>query len=278
MLIMAKIKPYEELTFTDDFCFCKVMQKPEICKGVLGIILNKKIKSIVQSDCQDAIEITANGKGIRLDVIVEDEEETIYNIEMQTTFAADLPKRSRYYQGMIDLNCIERGASYNELKKSYVIFLCSFDPFKRGIVQYTFENMCSEIPELHLNDETNKIFINPNGDDSECRTEFKNFLAYLRDRVVFDAFAELIDQAVDEVREHQEWRAEYMTLNLKLKEEFEQGRVEGREVGLAEGRAEGTNRMARLVEALLNANRYDDAKKAASDEDFREKLFREFNL
>lgn len=265
-----KIKPYEELTFTDDFCFCKVMQKPEICKGVLEIILNKKIKGIVQLESQDTIEITANGKGIRLDVIVEDENNIIYNIEMQTTFSRDLPKRSRYYQGMIDLNTLERGDSYDDLKTSYVIFLCRFDPFKRGIVQYTFENVCKEVPDMPLNDETAKVFINPYGDVSKCRPDLKNFLSYLCDCITRDPFTEKIDQAVVEVRGHQEWRSEYMTLYMKLKEERNEGR--------AEGRVEGSAQTAKLFAILLKLDRLQDAEKAATDTAYREKLMKEFNL
>jgi len=46
---------------------------------------------------------------------VDDENGTIYNIEMQTKVKKELPKRSRYYQGMIDMNLIERGAKYKDL-------------------------------------------------------------------------------------------------------------------------------------------------------------------
>ena len=43
----------------------------------------------------------------------------------------NLPKRARYYRGMIDLNILEKGKDYNQLKKSYVIFICNYDPFSR---------------------------------------------------------------------------------------------------------------------------------------------------
>ena len=33
----------------------------------------------------------------------------------------NLPKRMRYYQGMIDLNILEKGENYKNLKKSFVI-------------------------------------------------------------------------------------------------------------------------------------------------------------
>lgn len=63
------VKKYEELTFTDDFMFCKVMQNnPDLCKHLIELIIGKKIKMITYPDTQKAIEITADGKGIRMDV------------------------------------------------------------------------------------------------------------------------------------------------------------------------------------------------------------------
>ena len=37
-------KPIEELTFADDFMFGRVMQNPEICKGLLERLLEIKIE------------------------------------------------------------------------------------------------------------------------------------------------------------------------------------------------------------------------------------------
>lgn len=40
-------KPYHELTFTDNFMFCKIMEKnPELCRQMLEIILEIKIDRI----------------------------------------------------------------------------------------------------------------------------------------------------------------------------------------------------------------------------------------
>ena len=41
-----KVKPIEELTFTDDFMFGRIMQNPEICKGLLERLLEIKIDKI----------------------------------------------------------------------------------------------------------------------------------------------------------------------------------------------------------------------------------------
>ena len=75
----------------------------------------------------------------------------------------NLPKRMRYYQGMIDLNILEKGENYKNLKKSFVIFICTFDLFGLGRHVYTFENRCIEDLELPLGDDTTKIILNTKG-------------------------------------------------------------------------------------------------------------------
>ena len=114
---MANAKKYEDLTFTDDFMFCKVMTtNPELCHELLELILGKKVGAFTRLDQQKPIEMTADGKGIRFDVYSEDDSKTVYDCEMQTSRKDNLPKRTRYYQGMIDLNLLERGANYKELR------------------------------------------------------------------------------------------------------------------------------------------------------------------
>ena len=107
------MKKYEELDITDPFIFAKVMSEKELCKPLLENILNIKIRDIVYVDYEETIQMTAKSKGIRLDIYVEDDDNTVFNLEMQTTTYKELPKRSRYYQGIIDLNMIEKGESYD---------------------------------------------------------------------------------------------------------------------------------------------------------------------
>ena len=107
------MKDYNELDFTNDFLFCKILENnEELCKELLELILGKKVKKIVYLHKQEVIDITSDGKGIRLDVYLEDDENTVYDIEMQAVLYGNLPKRSRYYQGMIDLNLIQKGDDY----------------------------------------------------------------------------------------------------------------------------------------------------------------------
>ena len=153
-------KKFEELTISDDFMFCVVMQNSRFCKKFLETILGVKIARIEYPDAQKTINITPDAKSVRLDVYLEDDQDTVYDIEMQNAPKPNLPKRMRYYQGMMDLNLLNKGEDYTELKKSYVIFVCTFDPFMQGRHIYTFENLCKEDTNLALGDDTKKVILN----------------------------------------------------------------------------------------------------------------------
>ena len=67
------VKSYEELTFADDFMFCKILQNnPDVCKELTELILGRKIGSFVELETQKAVKITADGHGVRFDVYFEE--------------------------------------------------------------------------------------------------------------------------------------------------------------------------------------------------------------
>ena len=227
-------KKYQELTFTDDFMFGKVLvNNPKICRRLLEVLLEIKIKKVSFPERQKTIEILSDGKGILLDVYVDDENGTIYNIEMQTKVKKELPKRSRYYQGMIDMNLIERGAKYKELKLSFVIFICLKDPFGYHLPVYRFENICVQNRNILLKDEAIKVFINADGDLTGLPQDLAAFLQYLKGKVVENELVQMIDSEVEKVREHKEWEVEYMTSYLREMDIREEGIEIGMERGLS---------------------------------------------
>lgn len=76
-------KTIKELNLEDDFLFAKVMSDREVCRRVLEKILGIPIRKVVLPTTQRTINILFEGKGIRLDVYVNDNKGTIYNVEMQ---------------------------------------------------------------------------------------------------------------------------------------------------------------------------------------------------
>ena len=220
---------YSSLRFQDDFLFCKIMtERPDLAKELLELILGVKIREVVPHR-QKPIEITADGRGIRLDVYLDDQAGTVYDLEMQTTRQSFLPKRSRYYQGMIDLDLIGRGAKFSELKRTYIIFICMEDPFSSGRHIYSFENTCRQEPGLLLGDEAYKIFLNASGIRDDVSENLKDFFRFLLTGKGETDLSRKLGEEVEKARTHREWRLEFMTLFMRDEEKREEGRAEGRE-------------------------------------------------
>ena len=240
MSTRRKYKTYKELSFTDDFLFCNIMQNnPDICKELVELLLDRKVGKVAYSETQKSIDLALEQKGVRLDVYFEDDLSTAYNIEMQTSNTGNLPKRSRYYQGTVDLNMISSGAGYDELKTSYIIFINTFDLFGKGFPKYTFENICQESSDLHLDDGAVKVFINAKSTIPGMSPELQGFLRYLCGENPDTPLTDRIQNEVVKSRNNVRWERIYMLLEEKYKAFFAEGRAEGRELGLEEGRARG---------------------------------------
>ena len=225
IVIVEKI--FEELQIKDDFMFSVIMRNPKFCKPFLERILAIKIFRIEYPKSQETIDITADAKSVRLDIYVEDGKETVYNIEMQTTENRHLAKRTRYYQGMIDLNILEKGDNYKDLKRSFVIFVCTFDLFGQNRHIYTFENRCVQNTKLGLGDDTTKIILNTKGTLDDISPELKRLLDFIDGKEPEDDYTRELDKAVQSVRNNEKWRLDYMTLQMQYQEKYEQGFNEG---------------------------------------------------
>ena len=228
-----EIKPYEELELKDDFMFGLIMHDPKYVKPFLEMILKIKIRKVVYPQSQKSIDLSANAKAIRLDVYVEDDQNTVFNLEMQTSDNRNLPKRMRYYQGVIDLNILQKGQDYTKLKKSYVIFICTFDPFGEGRHIYTFCNTCQENTALTLDDDAVKIILSTKGTMDDVSPEMKRILDYIDGKGASDEYTKQLEEVVRSARQNESWRLGYMTLEYEYRQRYEEGLKEGEETGIA---------------------------------------------
>ena len=233
---MTNATAWEELQISNDFIFGKIMQDPKLCKGLLQRILpGLKIDRIEYPETQKAIRPDIDAKSVRFDAYVEDGKGTVYDIEMQVGMSKELPKRTRYYQSLLDMRMIDKGEPYKKLKPSYIIFICPFDQFGMGRHIYTFENICKEDKSVLLNDGTTKIFLNAKGTMDDVSPELKAFLDYVAGKKPADPFVDELEEAVKNARKNREWRHEYMTLLMRDQENIEMGMEKGMEIGKAEG-------------------------------------------
>ena len=179
-------------------------------------------------ELQKEIKPDADARSIRLDVYTKDDKDRVFDIEMQMTVTKELPKRSRYYHSMLDLQLIDKGQTYAKLKPSFVIFICLADMFGAGRHKYTFETVCREDRTIWLGEERTTIFLNADSQMEDVSKELTAFLNYAAGCVSEDPFVKKLDEAVKEAKRNREWRREYMTLLMRDQENIEKGRKEGR--------------------------------------------------
>ena len=228
--------PWEEATISNDFMFSKVMTDKELCRDILRRILPElNIQEIEDVQTQKSLKHYYDSKGVRLDAYVCDDQGTRFDIEMQVATNMNIPKRSRYYGSMMDVNELLSGMDYEDISDSYVIFICTFDLFDKGRYVYTFKNICIEDNDQYLNDGSTKIFLNTKGHVGEIDEQLKGFLDYVDGKSPGDdELLRRLDDAVIEARKSETWRGEYMTYKEIERRGYLQGKSEGKEEGVTE--------------------------------------------
>lgn len=234
------IIPLKELNLTDRFLFDEVMEDPEVHQAVLEIILGREIQFLDKNETEKELRVSPQIRTVRLDVFSMDEEKTVYGTEMQDSWKADLAKRSRYYQSLLDTSLLESGIpNYNLLNQSYIIMIMSFDWFGYGKYCYTFEPRCREVPECVLGDGTTRIFLNTKGkNDDEVSKELVEFLHYI-ENTTDEAAArtgsekiKCIHERVCKVKLSEEIGVKYMQAWEEKYYERQEGREEGEKLAL----------------------------------------------
>ena len=117
-----------------------------------------------------------------------------------------LPLRTRYYQSLISTDMLLKGMHYWQLRKSYVIFICTFDPFRQGLPMYRFSYRCRENLSLEMGDLTENIFLNATAADKATDKELAAFLSYVNGKAAESSFTKNLDNEVKRIRDSEDWR------------------------------------------------------------------------
>ena len=229
-----------DIPLENDAMFAEVMRRKDLCIGLLETIFEgRRIRDIVYEDglspeAQKYIAFNPGNKSIRLDVYFEDGD-TVYDIEIQKANKGNLPLRARMYSSMMDANMLDKGLEYEELKDSYVIFICMFDPFEKGLARYTFRSICEEAEGLPLGDGRCIMFLNTKGSIGELGADMDAFFGYINGGIESigtgkdsgNEFVERLDECVLDINGDEDWRQGYMKYELNLIEKYKEGEAKG---------------------------------------------------
>ncbi|MCR4741930.1 MAG: Rpn family recombination-promoting nuclease/putative transposase [Treponema sp.] len=259
MSLSNYFKPVDQLTFADNFVFQTVLRDKEICREFVERLLHIKIKNIEYPELEKSIAPFYSTKGIRLDVYLKDQDKII-DVEMQSYQQSALGKRSRYYQSMIDMDSLMKGQDYTELKDSYILFICTQDPFKAsenkksiGLPCYTFKSSCLESEEVKLNDNCVKVIYNASAYREEKDPLVRNILQFIStNRPGEDDFANRLSTLVETLKDRESFRQEYAAMNIHDRDLIRIARQEGINQGIEQGIEKGIEK-GMAVKALESA-------------------------
>lgn len=219
----------EYFGLTNDIIFGWIMKNDDNCLAIIRSILPElNITKIVRNDSQHDVTPITSSRGVRFDVVVQDDQQRFYDVEMQVENNGDLGKRTRYYQSQIDNETLLKGQSFRDLKESYVIFLCSFDPFGYGLRLYKFHQYEDKHKELQLDTQSHVIFVNAKGTRGKITSDLKAIIDVMNQKNNQDnQLATKLRQEIDYYNQDSRKRREIMDYLTKLEDE----RMVGQKVG-----------------------------------------------
>ena len=235
---MKPERSLKDLNLLDRFLFAQAMEDEENMRLILEIILGREIVLKHLPQTEKEARTSPLYRSIRLDVIAADDQDNIYDTEVQKRNTRNLPRRSRYYEGFISTHMLPPGeVDFDQLKDSYVIIIAPFDIFGKDRYRYTFRMKCDEIPELALGDGDIRIFLNTRGtNDDQVSPELVELLRYMEDSSKEVASGcsspriHTLQERIEAIKSSEEVNVKYM----QAWEERELDRREAREEGRQE--------------------------------------------
>lgn len=249
------LTPLCELNLVDDFLFDVTTEDLEACKIIIELSLGIKIKEIRWKEGQKVIHNLPGRRGIRLDFYVKDIESRIFNVEMQKRKEGNIPKRTRFYQGLVDAPLLKTGErGFDTLNPLFIIVICDFDLFGFEKYRYTFTNLCHEVDGLELGDDSTRIILNTRGNNpNEVEQPLVDFLNYIR-----NSSADTLPNKCDERLLH----LHHKVAQIKSSEQMEVAYMKMeerdrliREDGISLGKAEGKSA---AIHSFIEENRKDN--------------------
>ena len=235
-------KTLQELNLTDDFLFDVATEELENCKAIIELTTGLRLKSLKWKSGQKVIHNLPGKRGVRLDFIAESEDGRIFDVEMQNRNEGNIPKRTRFYQALIDAPILKSGErGFDKMNPLYIIIICNYDPYGKKKYCYTFDNQCKEVQGLRLGDEVTKLLLSTKGEnEEEVSKELVDFLHYVTESNEnglpdeCDERLKRLHESIREIKASADMEVEYM----KMEERERIIRDEGKQIGIINGKIE----------------------------------------
>lgn len=228
---------WKNLTVADDYIFGRVFSEPNLCKKLIELFLNVKVKHLlIPPEYQKTMQPGLNSRGVRFDVYTESDGEA-FDIEIQTTRQAELALRMRYYQSSMDTSLIKHGQNFSDLKQTYVLFISTVDQFGYGEPVYEIVSSVKGHPEFNFDDRRKEVVYNASAFEKLDNGAVKSFLKYIATGEANMDFDKEVNRKVVEIKDDDYWKNNYISIQMWKMDAIREGEEKGREKGMKEGAA-----------------------------------------
>lgn len=264
-----------EFPLSNKYTFSRVFSDPGNVRPLLEVVLGVPIGEIRYVVSEHAVDPSLRGRGVRMDVLVDDGSGAVFDVEMQNVGEGNLALRSRYLLSSFDRDRLARGHDYDELGMSVVIFVCCFDPIGLGERMYVMRPMVVG-HDLPFDDNTQRVFLNAKGAARDSHqggplARLNAFLSYIDGGdTMGDEWVEHLDEKVRELNADEGWRESVLSFEMDLLDAERKGQAEGMQM------SDEINRS--LLAALRACGREEEMFDALTDADRKTQLLKEFGL
>ena len=164
---------------------------------------------------------------------------------------------------VLDSNLLPPGSvDFNKLNRAFIILIMPFDPFGKGFYKYTSRMKCEECPDLDLQDDVTRIFLNCHGTHPEMVSpeliELLHYMEKSTNEVAGSCTSQkikLLHQKVCQIRSNKKMEAKFMRAWEEREIERQKAFAEGEEAGIETGKTQGKNDLLKnLVKKKLEKN------------------------
>ena len=229
------------ITVRNHYAFASVFTEDmELTRKFISALIGKEISKVQLAEKERVFEGSLDGKSIRYDVYLKDEEGGSFDLELQISNDRNLAKRVRYYHSILTADALLKGQFYDKLKDCYVIFIFTdIDPLGKGKTVYEIGNtILNEDNELFEDGQHTFIF---NFSKNREKTEdgaIEEIADYFYNNHVSGELSGRIDEMVQELNSNPTWRRKIMTYEQELEAQKRISREEGLEEGYSKAKSD----------------------------------------
>lgn len=279
-------------------------ERKTLTLNFINAILNREgnnaFTSITFSD-KEIVPPRIDGKLSFLDVLVKMDDGTRVHVEVQVLMDEYMVNRSLYYWGRIYSRELEKGDLYGDLRPVITINLLDFNQFPQyqtyintyhitnddthDILTNHLEMHFIELKKIHISDikklkrsERWIAYFSPNFTDQERRALAMSDTA-IREAMDYEKQFATNNELKSAYWEHERTMRDIASaLYSREKAGQERGERIGQERGEKIGDKTGRQALSTLIQKLLQEGRKEDVDRVLQDNEYQEKLLREYHL